>query len=434
MAKRLGRHKDRSHAQWSASSTERNWLCPGNIALALDVVTPPENKAAAWGTACHEVSEAELNGKPLDSGAKIETERHVFYVDQEMLDVSAVYTSYIRKRIEEDGYALYAVEQKFDLNSLGLGIDIGGTVDTMLYNPTIEDLEIVDLKTGKGKLVEAKGNPQERLYAVGGLLQMDQDPTPVQTVTTTIVQPRCQHRDGIIRSETIPLGALMDWLIDLDEKARTAATALKLYEQARDNSVAMDTWVDTYLNVGEIQCTFCPAAGACPALRRNAMAISGAWYDDSGVHYKSNQFRENTVEAVEADLDMLETLEAWIRERRALAHEMAAQGHKFDHYELVEKIGNRKYTLEGAALVDAIRERMPITDQQLFDLKVKSPAGLERSVGKSTVATFLDDLIIRPVTGTDLIRSTQTSRTTVPSLVDRFFIEPMEVSSDGTGE
>lgn len=433
MAKAIGRHKDRSHAQWSASSTERNWLCPGNLALVQDIVSMPESKAAAWGTACHEVSEAELKGKPLEIGAKIETERHVFYVDQEMLDVSAVYTGYIRKRCAEDGYSIYAIEQKFDLGSLGLGMDAGGTCDCILYNPSTEDLEVVDLKTGKGKLVEAIGNPQERFYGVGALLQMDFDPTPVASVTTTIVQPRCQHRDGVIRSETILLAVLMDWLIDLDDKVRTAANALKLYTAARDNTVAMDTWAETYLNVGEVQCTYCPAAGACPALRRNAMAISGAWRDDSGVHFKSNQFRQNTVEDVEADLDMLDTLETWIRERRSLAHEMAAQGMQFDHHVLVEKIGHRKFTLDGVALVDAIRERMPISDQQLFDLKVKSPAGLERSVGKATVATMLDDLIIRPVTGTDLIRSTQTQRTTVPSLVDRFFIEPMEIS-DGTSE
>jgi Protein of unknown function (DUF2800). len=425
-------HSARAHAQWSASSTERNWLCPGNIALIRDVMTPPESKAAAWGTACHELTEKVLKGDTVETGEVFETERHVFYVDQEMLEVSRVYTDYIKARLNE-GYFVYAVEQNFSLDSLGLGMEAGGTSDTVLYNPTIEDLEVVDLKTGKGHVVEAKGNPQERFYGLGALLQMDLDPTPVATVTTTIVQPRAQHRDGIIRSETLPLAALMDWVIDLDQKIRTAATALKLYQQARDNTVAMDAWVDTYLNPGETQCTFCPAAGACPALRRNAMAISGAWQDDSGIHFKSNQFAQNSVEGVEADLDMLETLEAWIRERRALAHEMAAQGYQFDHHTLVEKIGNRRYTLPDSEMPKAIRAIIPISDEQLFDKKLKSPAGLERSIGKGTVRDFLADLIHRPVTGTDLIRSSQTTRETVPSLVDRFFVEPMEVS-DGTGE
>jgi hypothetical protein len=163
------------------------------------------------------------------------------------------------------------------------------------------------------------------------------------------------------------------------------------------------------------------------------MAISGAWRDDSGVHFKSNQFKQNSVEDVEADLDMLETLEGWIRERRALAHEMAVQGYKFDHHTLVEKIGNRAYVVPPEQVPAAIRAIIPISDEQLFDLKVKSPAGLERSIGKATVRDFLSDLIHRPVTGTDLIRSSQTTRETVPSLVDRFFVEPMEIS-DGTSE
>jgi hypothetical protein len=196
-----GRHSARTHAQWSASSTERNWLCPGNIALAMDVVKPPESKAAAWGTACHEISEKLLGGGSVGTGDRFETERHVFYADNEMLAVAGVYTSYIAARLNE-GYHVYALEQKFSLESMGLGMEAGGTCDCILYNPTTEDLEVVDLKTGKGHVVEVKGNPQERFYAVGALLQMDLDPTPVATVTTTIVQPRAQHRDGISRSET----------------------------------------------------------------------------------------------------------------------------------------------------------------------------------------------------------------------------------------
>jgi hypothetical protein len=432
MSSKKPRHKERAHAQWSASSTERNWLCPGNIALSMDVVKPPEGKAAAWGTACHEISEIVLKGGTVASGDRFETERHVFFADVEMVETAGAYVEYIRSRLNK-GYSLYAVEQKFDLAQLGLGMEAGGTCDCMIYNPDTEDLEVVDLKTGKGHVVEAKGNPQERFYALGALLQMDMDPTPVSTVTTTIVQPRAHHAEGAIRSETLKLGELMDWVIDLDAKVRTAATALKLYAQARDNSVAMDSWVDTYLNPGETQCTFCPAAGACPALRRNAMAISGAWRDDGGIHFKSNQFAQNSVEGVEADLDMLEVLEAWIRERRALAHEMAVQGAKFDHHHLVEKIGNRKFTVPDARVITEITYNLPVAESDLYDRKLKSPAGLERLLGKGAVADLLGDFIERPVTGTDLIRSSQAKRETVPSLVDRYFVEPME-TYHGTGE
>lgn len=435
MPNKLGGHKDRAHAQWSASATERNWLCPGNIALGVDTLKPPESKAAAWGTACHEVAEKLLNGEEVELGFRIETERFVFFVDTEMLETANRYVGYIRKR-QDEGWDIYAVEQNFDLARLGLGMDAGGTADCVLYNANEEAVEIVDLKTGKGKLVEAVGNPQERFYALGVLVGMDMDPTPVSTVITTIVQPRAEHRDGTIRSEELHLAALMDWVIDLDHKVRTAAAALKLYQDAAGSQIKLESWVDTYLNPGETQCLFCPVSGSCPALRRDALAVAGAYRDDAGVHFKSNRFTENSIEGVEADLDMLDALETWIRERRALAHEMASMGLAFDHWHLVERIGHRKFTLPENELVAAIREEIPISDEQLYDKKLKSPAGLERSIGKAAVATYVGQYITKPVIGTDLIRSSNTDRTPSQTLVDRFFIdpvEPMEVS-DGPGE
>ena len=157
----MRKHKDRKHAKWSASSTARNWLCAGNLALAEDVVARPESKAAAWGTACHEVSEKMLRKEPVELGDEIETERHIFYVDQEMMDCAWVYVDYIRERLK-DGFDLYAVEKEFSLKSLNLPMDISGTADAVLYNINQEVLEIVDLKTGKGNYVDAIGNPQER--------------------------------------------------------------------------------------------------------------------------------------------------------------------------------------------------------------------------------------------------------------------------------
>lgn len=420
------KHAERTHDQWSASATERNWLCPGNIALAMDTVQMPESRAAAWGTACHQIAERLLKGETVELGDMIETERFVFPVDEEFLNVAGVYVGYIRKRCEQ-GFDLYAVEQKFDLTSLldAGGVEAGGTVDAMLYNPNTETLEVVDMKTGKGKYVEAKGNPQERFYALGGLLDMDMDPTPVSTVITTIVQPRYQGGEPI-RSETLDIVELMDWTIDLGEKMRTATAALKLYGDVKESAIRLEAWVDMYLNPGEVQCPFCPAAGSCPALRRNALAIIGAYEDDGGTHFKSNRFEDNTIEGVEADLDMLDQIESWIRERRALAHEMAAQGMKFDHHVLVEKIGNRKFRLKDEELVGEIRKRIAVSDEQLFDTRVKSPAGLERSVGKGTVEFFLGDLIERPITGTDLIRSTHTTRTAAQTLTDFLVDIPVE--------
>lgn len=412
------KHSDRKHAQWSASSTERNWLCPGNIALAQDVVKAPESKPASWGTACHEVSEKLLTHKPIAIGDEIETERHIHYVDQEMMDCAYVYVDYIRHRLTE-GYDLFAVEKEFSLKSLKLPIDIGGTADAVLYNQFLKCLEIVDLKTGKGNVVDAIENPQERLYALGVLVSIDLKGMPVELIQTTIVQPRFPHKDGTIRSEEMHIADLMDWTIDLDPRVRLAAEALAAYAIARSNTVLMDNWVENYLVPGEAQCHFCPASGGCPALRKRALEIAGAWQDDSGIHFKSNIFAENSVEAVEADLDLFEHLEGWIRERRSLAHEMASQGHSFDHHTLVQKMGHRKFDGKNEGdIVAKIRARVPIDDVNLFDTKLKSPAGLEKAIGKKAVENHLSDLIVRPVTGTDLIRTSNTGRTAAATVAD----------------
>ena len=92
----MRKHKDRKHAQWSASATERNWLCPGNLALAEDIVKPPTSRAADWGTACHTVSEKLMRKEAVTIGDEIETDRHIFSVDQEMMECAWVYVDYIR--------------------------------------------------------------------------------------------------------------------------------------------------------------------------------------------------------------------------------------------------------------------------------------------------------------------------------------------------
>ena len=413
--------KARKHAQWSASSTERNWLCPGNLAISEDIPKRPSNQAAEWGTACHTVAERLLKKDvPVDIGDEIETERSIFYVDQEMMDCAWVYVDYIRDRLKA-GFNLLAVEQNFTLKSLALPIDIGGTADAVLHNPFDKVLEIVDLKTGKGGFVKATGNPQERLYALGVLTSLNLNSVPVQTVMTTIVQPRYAGSEAV-RWDAFHVAELMDWTIDLVPRVTLAAEALKSYPMLKQNSVTLDAWIERHLVPGETQCTYCPAAGGCPALRKRALEIAGQ--DDSGI-FNSNIFAQNSVKAVEQDLDMFEQLENWIRERRALAHEMAVQGQRFDHHVLVDKIGHRKWDGKNEAdIIRKIIDRIPLDGLTFYDKKLKSPAGLEKVIGKAAVEAHLADLIIRPVTGTDLIRTTNTSRTAAATVAD--FITELE--------
>jgi len=422
----------KTHAEWSGSATERNMACPGSIALAEDLpVGRKSSYAADWGTACHTLCEKALTAGIYEAGGAlgefidVETQPGLaeqFEVDDTMVACADAYLGYIKDRIDA-GYEVLGIEVKLDLaDVVGNLMEVGGTADCVLYHREKRILEIVDLKTGTGHIVEVTGNPQARFYATGVLMAF---PVPVDMFRSTIVQPRAPHNDGRIRMEEIDPVEMLDWSTTLLASVRKSIEARKAYIGARLNTVALDDWTSDWLNPGEAQCRFCPAAGMCPALKKLAMKQAEAWYDDKGtLNLKSNALRDNTPEMVERDLFMLDAMEEWIRQRRALAHAMAEAGTKFEQWELVEKVGNRKFVGDtDGDKIAALRAVMPLSDDQLFDRKLKSPAGLERAIGKTMVQTKLAKLIFQPVTGTDLVRIGVKARNRRPvqSTAEKFY-------------
>lgn len=414
-----------AHSKWAASASGRNMVCPGNIALQEGLPKMPSGYPAKWGTACHE-----LVAKVLQQGVKVETfldstftvEGEEFTVDDAMIECAQLYLDYIDER-RGQGFELIGVEIKFDLAPLGATMEAGGTADCVLYHPVLEELENLDLKTGKGVLVEVAGNAQTRLYMIGVMTVFPK--LRVKRFRSTIVQPRVAHRDGRIRSEDISTVDMLDWAMDLVESINKAQAALEAYHRA-DRSDLIDKWTDDYL-VASDYCTYCPAAGGCPKLRKLAMATAGADVSENKPKFVSNKLSENSPAVVERDMDLIPLLEEWISGRRALAHKMATDGHKFDHHVLVEKVGHRKFDFPSPELTAAaIRSRISISNEQLYeDPKLRSPASLERSIGKKTVADRLGDLIVKPVIGTDLVSTlgtVNTRRKPVQSTSERFFV------------
>ena len=231
-------HATRDHSQWSASATERNWACPGALALT-DGLPETTNEAADWGTCCHQIAERCLTDGVQAAeflGTTEKGKKHEFEVDEEMAETAQVYVDYCRKRIAqykaETGRddARFWVEQRFSLADLNPPFDAGGTGDFVIYFPAWKLEEIVDLKGGRGVVVAAKGNAQLRTYALGAILA--NKGLDVQKVTVTIVQPRAAHKDGRIRSETFHVVDLLEWTADMMaamKRSREARVALSLF-------------------------------------------------------------------------------------------------------------------------------------------------------------------------------------------------------------
>jgi len=457
-------HANRAHAQWSASSTAANWACAGRLAL-IEATTDPDapertSEAADWGTACHQISERCLrSGQDAADfiGTTEKGKKYSFEVDDEMADTAQRYIDYVRgvfgpedwvpgekcdecrgSGVEKDcptdstpcGYCggtgdqfghlnSMHIEQRFSLASLNPPFEAGGTADAVIYNPAAKMLEVVDLKGGRGVVVEAKGNPQLRTYALGAMLA--NPGLAVETVKVTIVQPRAGHPDGRIRSETFHVIDLLEWTSDLllamDRAKRAADRKADLPDAA---------WAASFLVAGD-HCKFCPCAGFCPALEQKALDTAGLHFDDldQPVISPSNAPALQSPERLAQLLDAADMIGDWMNAVRAYAHEQAEAGATIPNYILVEKEGREKW-VEGVeadlktSLLSVLTEDKFINPGKLRTPKQVRDA-LKKAKADAALITAVSALSSTPKTGTNLVRSSKTTRSAATPSVNKHF-------------
>ncbi len=413
------------HATWAASSTARNWACSGALALGAKIPEPPTNFAAAWGTACHTVSEESLRNKTdpnvfLDEVLEVET--HKIEVDEELVETAREYIDYVRDRLAAykaetglDDAVLY-VEQYFSLKKLNPPFDAGGTGDAVLWFPAWRLLEVVDLKGGRGVVVEAHGNKQARTYGLGSVLT--NPGLDIERVMSTIVQPRAGHKDGRIRSETYHVADLMEWTSELVARMARAKRASDEYEKITGD-VSREAWGDEFLEAGE-HCRFCKAMAICPAIEKKAMASAGLWFDDLDQPKLKNTPDELDPVKLAQKLDAADLVQDFFNACRAMAHRMADSGVEIPGYQLVEKIGNRKWKGEDDQIRENLFLKLDLTDDEIFARKLRSPAQIEKVLGAKR-KNLIADLVHREVTGTNLVRVDKTTRPAVAAAVNKHF-------------
>lgn len=406
----MNAHADRDHSTWSASATSRLTRCPGSLALGLYL---PDNETmhAARGTAAHQIAEKCLktgHDAELYVGTIEHTKKFKIEIDEEIANSAQTYIDYVRDQSEgEDRW----IEQKFSLSSLNPPFDAGGTADAVIYDAANQHLQVIDLKHGMG-VVDVTANKQLRTYALGALLAFPH--LKVQTVQPTIVQPRALSKAGPIRSETITTGELIEWTMELMADMATAKQALDEYEATGSNSVKIDDWADRWLQSGE--CHFCKAAGICPKQRKEGLKVVERFFEPGTDEIRNMPLDSDPV-AIARDLDQIPLLEEWIKARRAAAHRLAEAGTTIPGWQLVEKHGNRRW-IDPEAVKTSLTE-WGFADKMFEEPKLKSPAQMEKSLGKEKV--ILADLVERPVTGTNLVSEERTSRPPAQTLTDKFF-------------
>lgn len=352
------------HARLSASSAFRWINCPGSVALSDQCPAPASSSYADEGTLAHAIGELklryvndEISKRQLN--AKMKPLLQNEYYCGEMEEATGYYADAVIEALEAAGEdAELMIEQQF---SLDRWVPEGfGTSDAVVIGGGV--IQVIDLKYGKGIKVDARNNPQLRLYGLGAANLFD-SLYDFDTVRMTIIQPRLDH----ISTEELPLSELLAWAED-DVKPRA--------------QMAMDG--TDYTAVGD-WCRFCPAKAVCRKRAEYNLSIA------------KDDFRKPPLlsdEEIGEVLRRADELQHWVKDVGDYALEQALAGKQYDGWKLVEGRSVRKYA-DDLKVAEALKAA-GYDEAMLYERKLYGISAMEKIVGKKRLTETLGDLIIKP--------------------------------------
>ena len=352
------------HARCSASAAYRWINCPGSVALSDQCPDPGSSSYADEGTVAHNLAELKLrhflheitDAQYKKRLAKIQQDD---YYNGEMDEATDFYVETVLEELAAAGEgAELMIEQRLDLSQW---IPEGfGTSDAVIIGGSM--IQVIDLKYGKGIKVEAKNNPQFRLYGLGAV-SLFGDLYDFDTVRVTIIQPRLDH----VSTEEISLEELRLWAEE---------------EVAPRAQMAMND--SDFIQCGE-WCRFCPAKAICRA--RAEANLELAKHD-----FKKPELL--TDEEIGDILKQAEELEKWVADVSAYALEQALAGKQYDGWKLVEGRSIRKYADE-IKVADTLKAA-GFDEALLYERKLNGITNMEKLVGKKKLTELLGNLLVKP--------------------------------------
>ena len=353
------------HAVLSPSKAKQWLACPPSARLNQKLSERLGDRAspyAAEGTTAHSLAELKLRhelGEINDFLFKEEVKR-LNGVTEEMERSTNLYVDIVlekffaaRKRCSD---AELLIEQKLDLTPWIPGCF--GTADACVVSDEV--LEVIDYKNGKGVPVDAVGNPQIRCYGLGAVHEFGAlFGFPV--VRMTIVQPRLSS----VTEETMTREDLLAWGEEIKPTAELA-----------------------WRGEGEFKpgdhCRFCNARGICKARAIESMGIFVHGFDSPDVLPDS---------AIPEILRVADTAEAWLKDVRDYARSRAIQGEEFPGWKIVRGKKPSRHFKDEDEVINRLAHAGFGEDQYCTPKKLKTPADLEKSIGKTAFDALLADYV-----------------------------------------
>lgn len=358
--------EDRAHAKLSASGSGKWLICTPSA--HLEEQFPDEaSDFATEGTFAHEVFDHLMGARLGRHLADIRQFREDKHWSADLLDhvqaaVDAAW-SHIQEIRRECSDALVLLEQRLDFSPW---VPSGfGTGDVVIVADGL--LSVMDLKFGKGIPVEAEGNTQMALYALGAynqhahLYEFDR-------VRMSILQPRL----GNYASSEMRVDELLAWA-ENHVKPRAA--------------LAWEGYGD-YVAGDHCSSYFCRARFTCAARAAHAMTLAQS---DFALRPPELLTEEQILQVLARG----DAVAKWIGDVQSYALEQAEKhGRQWAGHKLVEGRSNRKYLDP-----DAVAQRLVesgIDEALIYERSLRGITAMQALLGKKKFAELLDDLVVKP--------------------------------------
>jgi len=356
---RLLESSDYEHAKLSPSGAKRWMTCPGSHALI-----------------------AAQAGEFQERSFSME-------VTEDMAEHVQVYVDMVRDRVEQrklEGAieVILLVEQSLPIGPITGEEDATGTGDVVIVSVWEDghaELDLIDLKFGRGVEVQVEGNEQLQMYGCGALANLDLLYNFTRA-RLTVHQPRVKREPS-------------DWEIDIqvlrdfEEKARAdaqrvhaAVTYFKEWGEMHDK----------YMKAGShCRSTFCEMRATCKTAAQAVIDEVGADFEviveegSVGVPEVVAQMKEHGSQFDGAALGLkmaaVDWIEDWCKAVRAEVERRLLAGQEVDGFKLVQgKRGARAWANEADA--EATLKSMRIKHDQMYNYSLISPTAAEKLAPK----------------------------------------------------